>query len=40
LLDDDGTCIQWMQSVIRKKHQPGEQSFTELMQTLKSPVSV
>ena len=30
----------WNQSALRKKHQPGEQSFTELMQTLKSPVSV
>ena len=30
----------WRQSALRKKHQPGEQSFTELMQTLKSPVSV
>jgi hypothetical protein len=30
----------WSPSALRKKHQPGEQSFTQLMQTLKSPVSV
>lgn len=35
-----GICHQWHQSALRKKHQPGEQSFAELMQTLKSPVSV
>jgi hypothetical protein len=33
-------CTYWTESALRKKHQPGEQSFTELMQTLKSPVSV
>jgi hypothetical protein len=32
--------IHWAESALRKKHQPGEQSFTQLMQTLKSPVSV
>jgi hypothetical protein len=37
--DDDGTCRQWAEAVIRKKHQPGDQSFTELMASLKNPVS-
>jgi len=37
--DDDGTCCQWAEAVIRKKHQPGEQSFTDLMASLKNPVS-
>lgn len=39
-LTDGGICHQWHQSALRKKHQPGEQSFAELMQTLKNPVSV
>jgi hypothetical protein len=39
-MDSDGTCNQWVQSSLRKKHQPSEQSFTELMQAIKSPVSV
>jgi len=30
----------WCESALRKKHQPGEQSFTDLMASLKNPVSV
>lgn len=30
----------WAESALRKKHQPGEHSFTDLMASLKNPVSV
>jgi len=30
----------WHESALRKKHQPGEHSFTGLMAALKNPVSV
>jgi hypothetical protein len=39
-LDETDTCCQWKESALRKKHQPGEQSFTDLMASLKNPVSV
>jgi hypothetical protein len=38
--DDTGTCCQWGEWALRKKHQPGEHSFTDLMASLKNPVSV
>jgi hypothetical protein len=35
-----GKSAWWVESSLRKKHQPGEHSFTDLMASLKNPVSV
>lgn len=42
LLADEETSMEifWCESALRKKHQPGEQSFKDLMTTLKSPQKV
>jgi hypothetical protein len=34
---DSKSC--WAESTLRKKHQPGEHSFTELMASLNSPLA-
>lgn len=38
-IDDDGLCILWHESALRKRHQPGEYSFDGLKQILAMPVS-
>ena len=35
----DGECL-WPEASLRKKHQPSQQSFKDLMTTLKSPQKV
>lgn len=35
--DTDGDEMCWSESVLRKKHQPGEMSFDSLMASLSSP---
>lgn len=34
---DDGGDVGWVETSLRKKHQPGELSFTDLMASLSSP---
>lgn len=36
----NGVEIIWNESALRKKHEPGAMSFTELMASLKSPIGV
>ena len=36
ILDATETCMQWDECAIRKKHQPGEHSFNDLMASLNS----
>lgn len=38
--DDEGIDMLWDQSALRKKSPPSSQSFSELMNTLKSPEKV
>jgi len=38
--DEADSKSAWAESALRKKHQPGEHSFTDLMASLKNPVSV
>lgn len=33
----NGICDGWQESALRKNHEPSQQSFKELMSTLKSP---
>jgi hypothetical protein len=35
-----GVCDAWQQTALRKKHEPSQQSFKDLMTTLKSPQKV
>lgn len=37
ILDATETCMQWDECAIRKKHHPGEHSFTDLMAILNAP---
>lgn len=34
---DDGSEVAWVETSLRKKHTPGELSFTDLMASLSSP---
>ncbi len=40
ILDATGTCMQWNECAIRKKHHPGEHSFTNLMAILNAPATI
>lgn len=35
-----GSLYSWAESALRKKHEPSQQSFKDLMRTLKSPQKV